>query len=148
MEVDGLLVPIHVGFQSEGGRALGALEAGERIGKHSVSDAWPGVVNQVQWEKHGEGMLMDVLLQLFSMLENPPAETTGQPLGEAGILGEAISGSIRVFGSGETRIYNRNRDTRTDQCPLVENNDTFKTHFSLCLPESELSNCQSAKSPS
>lgn len=71
VEVDGLLVPLHVGFQSEAGGALGALEA-----------AGPGAVEHVEREQHGEGVLVDVLLQLLSTLEHPPAEATGQPLGQ------------------------------------------------------------------
>lgn len=74
-------MPIHVRFQSEARWTFGALEAGELAGRHAVSKARPGAVNQVEGEKHGESMLVDVLLQLFCTLENPPAETTGQPLG-------------------------------------------------------------------
>lgn len=73
--VDGLLVPLHVGFQGEAGGALGALEAAELAG----GEAGLGAVER---EQHGEGVLVDVLLQLLSTLEHPPAEATGQPRGQ------------------------------------------------------------------
>lgn len=81
VEVDGLLVPIHVGLQREAGGALGALEAGELASRHPLGEARPGAGSQVEGEDHGEGVLVDVLLQLLGTLENPPAEATGQPLG-------------------------------------------------------------------
>lgn len=82
VEVDRLLVPIHVRLQREARGALGALEAGELASRHPVGEARPGAGSQVEREDHGESVLVDVLLQLLGTLKNPPAEATGQSLGE------------------------------------------------------------------
>lgn len=104
VEVDGLLVAIHVGFQSEAGGAFGALEAAELAGSSAVGEAGLGAVEHVEREEHGEDVLVDVLLQLLSTMEHPPAEATGQPLGQGRIQAGPISGDVRVFRSRETRV--------------------------------------------